>query len=146
LIALGSDHAGFELKRHIRKMLEDRGYMTQDMGCDSPASADYAVYGEAAAREVAAGRAEFAIVICGTGLGISMAANKVSGIRAALCTNEYMARMARRHNDANVLALGGRVVGTGLAEDIVTAFLEAEFEGGRHAARVKLIMDIETRR
>jgi ribose 5-phosphate isomerase B len=145
LIALGSDHAGFELKQYIIHHLEEKGYETKDLGCDSPASVDYAIFGEAAAREVAAGRAEFAVIICGTGLGISMAANKVNGIRAALCTNEYMAGMARRHNDANVLALGARVVGQGLAEAIVDAFLSTKFEGGRHEARVRLIMDIESR-
>lgn len=145
MIAIGSDHAGYELKVHIRKYLEEKGVEVKDVGCDSPASVDYAVYGESAAREVAEGRAEFGIVICGTGLGISMAANKTRGIRAALCTNEYMAQMARRHNDANVLALGARVVGTGLAEAIVDAFLAAQFEGGRHARRVQLIMDIENR-
>lgn len=145
MIVLGSDHAGYDLKQHIKKFLDENGYETKDLGCDSPASVDYAVFGEAAAREVASGRAEFAVIVCGTGLGISMAANKVNGIRAALCTNEYMAAMARRHNDANVLALGGRVVGPGLAEAIVDAFLSTKFEGGRHAARVRLIMDIENR-
>lgn len=145
MIAIGNDHAGYELKVHIRKYLEEKGFAVRDVGCDSPASVDYAVYGEAAAREVADGRAEFAVIICGTGLGISMAANKIRGIRAALCTNEYMASMARRHNDANVLALGARVVGTGLAESIVDAFLTAKFEGGRHAARVQRVMDIENR-
>lgn len=145
MIAIGSDHAGYELKMHIRKYLEDKSIEVNDVGCSSPASVDYAVFGEAAAREVAEGRAEFGIVICGTGLGISMAANKTRGIRAALCTNEYMAQMARRHNDANMLALGARVVGAGLAEAIVDAFLAAKFEGGRHARRVQLIMDIENR-
>lgn len=145
MIVLGSDHAGYELKQHIAKYLVQKGFDVKDMGCDSPETADYALFGEAAAREVALGRAELAVIVCGTGLGISMAANKVRGIRAALCTSEYMARMARLHNDANVLALGSRVVGPGLAEAIADAFLSTGFEGGRHAARVKLIMDIENR-
>jgi len=145
MIVLGSDHAGFELKMHIMGYLAGKGHEVKDMGCSSLEPADYAVYGEAAAREVAAGRAEFAIVFCGAGLGISMAANKVDGIRAALCTNEYMARMARLHNDANVLAMGGRVLGKGLAEAIVDVFLAAKFEGGRHAARVGRLMEIEKR-
>jgi ribose 5-phosphate isomerase B len=144
-IVFGSDHAGFALKTHIMEYAADKGHEVRDMGCATPERANYAVYGEAAAREVAEGRADFAIIICGTGLGISMAANKVDGIRAALCTNEYMARMARQHNDANILALGGRVVGEGVAEAIVDVFLESKFEGGRHADRVKLIMDIEKR-
>ena len=145
MIALGSDHAGFELKGHIIKYLQKNGYPYRDVGCTCGDSVDYVPFGEAAAREVAEGRAELAIVICGTGLGISMAANKVRGIRAALCTNEFMARMARMHNDANVLALGGRVVGVSLAEAIVDAFLKTGFEGGRHAERVKLLMEIENR-
>lgn len=143
MIVLGSDHAGFALKEHIKAYLEGKGFPVRDMGCASAASVDYAVYGESAALEVAGGRAEYAVIVCGTGLGISMAANKVRGIRAALCTSEYMARMARLHNDANVLALGSRVVGTGLAEAIVDAFLQTPFEGGRHAVRVGQMMDIE---
>jgi ribose 5-phosphate isomerase B len=145
LIVLGSDHAGFELKQHIRQYLVGKGQEVKDIGCDSLQSVDYSVFGETAAREVAGGHARYAIIICGTGLGISIAANKVNGIRAALCTNEYMARMARMHNDANVLAFGARVVGTGLAETIVDAFLTTEFEGGRHATRVQMLMDIENR-
>ena len=145
MIVLGSDHAGFELKRHIMGYLEQKGYEVKDLGCATAESVDYPTYGEAAAREVACGRAELAVIVCGTGLGISMAANKVKGIRAALCANEFMARMARLHNDANVLALGSRVVGTGLAEAIVDAFLTTPFEGGRHAKRVKLLMDIENK-
>lgn len=145
MIVLGSDHAGFELKQHIQQYLVKNGQEVKDMGCYSLESVDYATFGEAAAREVANGNAAFAIIICGTGLGISIAANKVHGIRAALCTNEYMARMARQHNDANVLAMGARVVGTGLAEAITDAFLSTEFEGGRHARRVAMIMDIENR-
>lgn len=145
MIVIGSDHAGFELKEHIKRYLTQKGYEIKDLGCNTPDSVDYPRYGESAAREVASGAAEYGIIVCGTGLGISMAANKVRGIRAALCTNEYMARMARLHNNANMLAMGSRVVGTGLAEAIVDAFLATGFEGGRHAARVKLIMDVEDR-
>jgi ribose 5-phosphate isomerase B len=145
MIVFGSDHAGYELKQHLIKYLACKGVETRDIGCASPERCDYAAFGEAASREVAEGRAQFAIVICGTGLGISMAANKVDGIRAALCTNEYMARMARLHNDANVLALGGRVIGTGSAEAIADAFLSTAFEGGRHAERLAKMMEIEKR-
>jgi ribose 5-phosphate isomerase B len=145
MIVFGSDHAGYDLKIKLMEYLAGKGHEVRDMGSCSGESTDYSTYGEAAAREVAAGRAQFAVVICGTGLGISMAANKVDGIRAALCTNEFMARMARRHNDANVLALGGRVVGEGLAFAIADAFFSAEFEGGRHAGRVGRLMEIEKR-
>jgi ribose 5-phosphate isomerase B len=144
-IVMGSDHAGYDLKARLIEHIEGLGHEVRDMGSCAAERADYPVYGEAAAREVAEGRADFAVVICGTGLGISMAANKVDGIRAALCTNEYMARMARQHNDANVLALGGRVLGEDLAFGIADVFLTTEFEGGRHAERVKLLMGIENR-
>lgn len=145
MIALGSDHAGFELKEYIKERLLAWGYTVEDRGCYSADRASYVSHGELAARDVAEGRAKFAILVCGTGLGISMAANKVHGVRAALCTNEYMARMARMHNDANVLALGARVIGFGLAEDIVKAFLDTGFEGGRHAERVATLMELENK-
>ena len=145
MIALASDHAGFDLKEYIKQRLLAWGYAVEDRGCFSAESASYVQYGELAARDVAEGRAKYAILVCGTGLGISMVANKVDGIRAALCTNEFMARMARMHNDANVLALGARVLGCGLAEDIARAFLDTKFEGGRHAERVALLMDVEKR-
>jgi ribose 5-phosphate isomerase B len=145
MVVFGSDHAGYDLKMRLIEHIKALGHEVRDLGCCAGEKADYPVYGEAAAREVAAGRADFAVVICGTGIGISMAANKVEGIRAALCTNEYMARMARLHNDANVLALGGRVLGDDLAFAIAETFLTTEFEGGRHAGRVRLIMDIENR-
>ena len=145
MIALGSDHAGFELKEYIKERLLAWGYAVEDRGCFSVESASYVSYGELAARDVAEGRAKFAILICGTGLGISMAANKVHGVRAALCTNEYMARMARMHNDANALAMGARVIGPGLAEEIVKAFLDTGFEGGRHAERVATLMELENK-
>ncbi len=145
MIALASDHAGFELKEHIKNRLLAWGYTVEDRGCYSTESASYVAHGELAARDVAEGRAKFAVLVCGTGLGISIAANKIHGVRAALCTNEYMARMSRMHNDANVLALGARVVGAGLAEDIVKAFLDTGFEGGRHAERVATLMDLENK-
>lgn len=145
-LIFSSDHAGFGLKRHLMAYLEEKGHLCIDAGADSadePAS--YVPYAVQASERLLADEADFGIIICGTGLGISMAANKLEGIRAALCTNEYMARMAREHNDANVLALGARVLGTRLAESIVDAFLDAEFEsGGRHQERVNEIKGLET--
>ena len=145
MIAIGSDHGGFALKQAIIKHLEAAGYACQDCGTYSEESCDYPVYGEAVARAVAAGECERGIVICGTGIGISISANKVRGIRAALCGDCYSAEMTRRHNDANILALGARVLGPGLALKIVDTFLSTEFEGGRHARRIAMISDIETR-
>lgn len=142
-VVLGSDHGGFELKELIKAHLTKKGYSVTDIGADSMDSVDYPDFGERAGKMVAAGEADRGIIICGTGIGISMAANKVKGIRCALCTNEYMARMARQHNDANMLSLGGRVVGTGLALDIVDVWMNTEFDGGRHGIRVNKIMDIE---
>ena len=143
MVALGSDHAGYPLKEHIRKYLIEKGIQIVDMGCFSTDSVHYPEYGEKVARAVASGRADLGVIVCGTGIGISIAANKVSGIRAALCTDSYRARMARLHNDANILALGARVVGAGVAEDIVDAFLYTSFEGGRHSERVDMIMRIK---
>ena len=145
MIALASDHGGFALKEEVKKHLDELGLEYTDYGTDSTASCDYPVYGEAAARAVAEGRAERGIVICSTGIGISITANKVKGIRCALCGDCYSAEFTRRHNDANMLALGALVVGRGLALKIVDVFLNTEFEGGRHARRVGLIADIEER-
>ena len=148
MIAIGSDHGGFALKQEIMKHLEAAGYAYKDYGTYTADSCDYPVYGEAVARAVAGGEAErgiLGILICGTGIGISISANKVKGIRAALCGDCYSAEMTRRHNDANILALGARVLGPGLALKIVDTFLTTEFEGGRHARRVALISDIENR-
>ncbi|NLK65355.1 MAG: ribose 5-phosphate isomerase B [Tissierellia bacterium] len=142
-IVLASDHGGFELKEEIKKHLTKKGYSIIDMGVNNTESVDYPDYGKRAALMVADKEADRGIIICGTGIGISIAANKVKGIRCALCTNEYMAKMSRMHNNANMLALGGRVVGLGLAIDIVDEWLSAEFEGGRHENRVNKIMDIE---
>ncbi len=138
-LALGSDHAGWQLKGHLGRWLEHRGYTVIDLGCSSEESCDYPDYGRAVARAVLAGKASCGLVICGTGIGISIAANRVPGARAARCLNEYDARFARRHNDANILAIGSRVTGIGLAEAIVETFLTTEFEGGRHARRVAAI-------
>lgn len=143
MIAIGCDHGGYELKQKILAHLRQRGLEYRDFGCDSTASVDYPVYGKAVAHAVASGECEKGIVICSTGIGISIAANKVCGIRCALCTDPLMAEMCRRHNDANMLALGAGIVGPNLAERIVEAFLTTEFEGGRHARRVGLITEME---
>ena len=143
MIAIGSDHGGYELKQFVMKHLNELGLEYKDYGTYSAESCDYPVYGEAVARAVAGGEAEKGIVICGTGIGISITANKVKGIRAALCGDCYSAEFTRRHNDANVLAMGARVTGSGLACKIVDTFLNTEFEGGRHAKRVALIAELE---
>ncbi len=138
LICVGSDHAGFELKEAVKAHLLSRGYGVEDVGTRDPyASVDYPDFGRLVAQRVIAGTCDLGIVVCGTGIGISIAANKVRGVRAALCTDPYMARMARMHNNANILAMGGRVVGVGLALDIVDTFLATGFEGGRHGLRVE---------
>jgi ribose 5-phosphate isomerase B len=142
-VALGSDHGGYELKEAILKHLEAQGLEVQDLGTHSTDSVDYPKYGFAVGNAIIKGEADLGIAICGTGQGIAMAANKISGIRAAVCSETFSARMAREHNNANVLTLGGRVIGVGLALDIVDIFLKTEFAGGRHARRVNLISDIE---
>lgn len=145
MIALGSDHGGFDLKERVKAYLDREGIPYQDYGCHSKESCDYPVFGKAAAEAVASGVCEKGIVICTTGIGISIAANKVAGIRCAHCTDPLSAEMTRRHNDANILAMGARVLGPGLALKIVDTFLNTEFEGGRHARRIALISDIENR-
>jgi ribose 5-phosphate isomerase B len=143
-VALGSDHAGFELKEHlVAKLLKD-GYEVINVGTYSTESTDYPIYGEAAARKVADGEADRAIVVCGTGQGIGISANKVPGIRCAIVTEAFSARLSRQHNNANALALGSRVIGTDVADDIVDVWLNAEFFGGRHERRVDEIGQIET--
>ncbi|MDF2676235.1 MAG: rpiB [Bacillota bacterium] len=142
-VVIACDHGGFELKEIVKKHLIASGHFVNDIGTYNIESVDYPDYGKKAAEMVAKGEVEKGIVICGTGIGISLAANKVSGIRCALCTNEYMAKMSRLHNDANMLSLGNRVIGTGIALEIVDVFLNTEFEGGRHANRVNKIMEIE---
>ena len=143
MIALGSDHAGRPLKLEIIKLLEERGLAYQDFGTDSQARCDYPLYGRLAAEAVADGRCDRGIIFCGTGVGISIAANKVPGIRAVVCSEGYSAVMSRLHNDANMLALGARVVGAGLARSIVEQWLDTPFEGGRHQGRVDMIHAIE---
>jgi ribose 5-phosphate isomerase B len=137
MLAIASDHAGYGLKCEIIKHLEQKGVACEDFGTnDATTSVDYNDYGLKVAEAVSKGTHEYGIIICGTGIGISIMANKVPGIRAALCTNSYMARMSREHNNANVLALGARVTGTGLAIEIVDTWLGASFAGGRHQKRV----------
>lgn len=142
-IALGSDHGGFELKELIRKQLETDGYEYMDHGCHSADSCDYPVFGEAAARSVASGECEMGVVVCTTGIGISIAANKVRGIRCAHCADTLETELCRRHNNANMLALGAGFTGPKLALEMVKVFLSTEFEGGRHGRRVALMDAIE---
>lgn len=142
-IAMGSDHAGFPLKEEIKKVLLEQGYEVEDVGCYSPERFDYAISAQKACDLVVDGTCEKAILCCGTGIGISMAANKVKGIRAACCSDYFSAKYTRAHNDANVLCMGDRVVGAGLALELVQVFLTTPFEGGRHQTRIDQIMDIE---
>ena len=142
-IALSSDHAAIALRLAIAAHLAARGWIVVDIGPVTPESTHYPEHGAAAARLVASGDCDLGIILCGTGQGIMMAANKVRGIRCGVCSDTFSARMIRQHNDANMLSLGARVVGEGLALDIVDAFLAAEFEGGRHAARVDMIRALE---
>lgn len=142
-IAIGSDHGGFDLKEQVKTWLQEMGHEVVDFGCHSKESCDYPDFGAAAARAVASGQCERGIVICTTGIGISITANKVKGIRCALCSDPWSAEMTRRHNDANMLAMGAGVVGPLLARRIVEAFLTYEFEGGRHQRRVDKIMAVE---
>ena len=143
MIAIASDHGGYQLKEHLKAYLAAKGVTCQDFGADSAESCDYPIYGKAAAQAVADGRCEKGIVICTTGIGISISANKVRGIRCALCGDVLSAELTRRHNDANMLAMGAAIVGRMTAERIVDTFLTTEFEGGRHARRVAQMMDIE---
>ena len=142
-IALGADHAGYSLKGIVAGHLTASGHEVIDHGTDSEESVDYPSFCAAAARSVSSGDADLAVVFGGSGQGEQIAANKVTGARAALCYNELTARLARQHNDANVLALGARILGTELALSVLDAFLGAEFEGGRHARRVQQLSDIE---
>ena len=143
MIAIASDHGGYALKEHIKAYLAAKGITCEDFGTYSTDSCDYPVFGKAAAEAVASGKCETGIVICTTGIGISIAANKVKGIRCALCSDSLTAEMTRRHNNSNVLAMGAGIVGPNLAERIVDTFLNTEFEGGRHERRVNMIMEIE---
>ena len=143
MIAIGCDHGGFQLKRAVMEHLDELGLAYKDFGTYTTESCDYPDYGEAVGRAVAGGEFERGILICGTGIGISLAANKVHGIRAAVCGDCYSAEMTRRHNDANILAMGERVTGQGLALKIVDTFLTTDFEGGRHARRLEKLAALE---
>lgn len=143
MIGIGSDHGGYDLKLEVIKYLEEQGIAYKDFGCMDKQSCDYPVYGKAVAQAVAEGECDKGIVICTTGIGISMAANKVPGIRCALCADTFSAKLTREHNDANVLALGGSIIGVGLALSIVDTFLHTDFSGGeRHQRRVNMVNDI----
>jgi len=143
-IAIGSDHAGFELKAHVVDLLTSAGHDVDDLGTSSTDPVDYPIFCSAVGRAVRDGSAEVGIVLGGSGQGEQLAANKVRGVRAALCNDLYTARLARAHNDANVLSMGARIVGTGLADEIVHTFLTTGFEGGRHARRVAQLTALET--
>ena len=145
MIAIGSDHGGYELKNHIIKHLKEKGIELNDVGCFSEDSVDYPDIAEKVCAEINEGRAERGILICGTGIGISIAANKIKGIRAALCSDVYSAKMCRQHNNANVICLGGRVTGRELAFMIVDTYLNEQFEGGRHQKRIDKIHTLENK-
>jgi ribose 5-phosphate isomerase B len=142
-IAIGSDHAGYLLKQHLVQWLKDRGHEVDDLGTDSEESVDYPIYCAAVGRAVACHRAERGVVIGGSGQGEQIAANKIPGVRASLCNDLFTAMLARSHNDANVLALGARIVAATLAEEIINVWLATPFEGGRHVRRLELITEIE---
>lgn len=142
-IAIASDHTGVELKSEIIKYLNELGHTVDDFGTNSKESIDYPIYGKKVADEVAKGKYDGGVLICGTGIGISLAANKVKGIRAAVCSEPYSAKLSKQHNNSNIIAFGSRVVGVDLAKMIVKEWVEAKFEGGRHAKRVDLISKIE---
>ena len=142
-IAIGNDHAAVELKQHIQAYLEKQGHEVVNFGTDTPASVDYPVYAVKVAKAVVSGECERGILICGTGIGISIAANKVDGVRCAVCSEPVSASLARRHNNANIVAMGARTIGSAVAESIVDTFLSTDFEGGRHATRVNMYAEIE---
>lgn len=142
-IAIGNDHAGVALKNELTEYLKAKGYEVVNYGTDTTESTSYAIYGEKVAEAVVGGEADCGVLICGTGVGISLAANKVPGIRAAVCSEATTARLVKQHNNANIIAFGERIVGPELAKDILDAYLNAEFEGGRHADRVGMITEIE---
>ena len=143
MIAIACDHAGYRLKQWIMKNLDEQNISYKDFGTYSEESCEYPVYAEAVSKAVAAGEYDKGILVCGTGIGMCIAANKIRGIRAAVCSDCFSAELTRRHNDANILTLGERVVGTGLAMKIVDTFLSTPFEGGKHAKRVEMIRGLE---
>ena len=142
-IAIGNDHVAVDMKNHIKAYLEAKGHTVINFGTDSSERTDYPIYGKRVADAIVSGECELGVLICGTGIGISMAANKVKGIRAAVCSEAYSAALTRQHNNANIIAFGARVIGIATAETIVDAFLSAEYEGERHARRVDMITAIE---
>ena len=142
-ISLGADHGAYELKKAVKKHLDEKGIEYIDFGCFSKESVDYPKYAFVAANAVAKGECDFGILCCTTGIGVSMTANKIKGIRAAVCTNEMLAEMTRKHNDANVICLGQKVVSEELALRMIDIFLSTGFDGGRHSRRLDLITDIE---
>lgn len=144
-IAMGNDHTAIGMKNEVKKFLEEKGYEVIDLGTNSTESCDYPVYGEKVAMAVASGETDLGIAICGTGVGISLACNKVNGIRCCVCSEPYTAKLSRMHNNSNVLAFGARVIGDEMAKMITEEWLNAEYEGGRHQRRVDLVMDIEKR-
>lgn len=144
-IGIANDHTALEMKKDIIAYLESKGHEIVDYGTDSTESTDYPIWGEKVANAVAGGEVEKGIAICGTGLGISLACNKVNGIRACVCSEPYTAKYSRLHNNCNIICFGARVIGIEMAKMIVDEFFETEFEGGRHQRRVDMIMDIETR-
>jgi ribose 5-phosphate isomerase B len=144
-IAIGNDHSAVEMKNVIMEYVREMGHEVVNFGTDSSESCDYPKFGEKVGRAVASGEYDCGILICGTGVGISLAANKVNGVRAAVCSDVTTAHLVKEHNNANILAFGARIVGTELAKDMVKAYLNAEFMGGRHAQRVDMIMEIEKR-
>ena len=144
-IGIGNDHSAVEMKNQIKEYLESMGHEVVNYGTDETASCNYPEYGERVGRAVVDGEVECAVLICGTGVGISIAANKVNGVRAAVCSDCATARLVKQHNNANIIAFGARIVGIELAKDIVKAYLDAEFEGGRHATRIAMFTDIENR-
>ena len=145
-IAIGNDHAALEMKNHIKAYLEGKGHTVVNFGTDTLDRVDYPVYGKQVAQSVASGECDFGVLICGTGVGISLAANKVKGIRAAVCSEPYTARLCREHNNANIIAFGARVIGIATAEMICDEFLNAKYEGGRHQKRIDMIKEIEDER
>lgn len=145
MIAIGSDHGGYLLKEEIKKHLKEKGYEFKDFGTDSTASCDYPVYAEKVCRAIQSGECEKGILVCGTGIGMSMCANKCKGIRAAVCGDHFSAEFTRKHNNANVLCLGARVIGAGVAMQLVDIFLTTEYEGGRHEKRVEMMMQLENK-
>ena len=145
MIAIGSDHGGYLLKEEIKQHLEEKGYDFKDLGTDSTASCDYPVYAEKVCNAIQSGECERGILVCGTGIGMSMCANKCKGIRAAVCGDHFSAEFTRKHNNANVLCLGARVIGSGVAMQLVDIFLTTEFEGGRHEKRIEMMMELENK-